>query len=142
MSKIFERLVSRQLISYLYSAAHLKDNLSGFRCGHSTETTLLKIHDDIIRAMGKGEVTLLVMLDYSEAFDTVNHTKLIEKMQKLGFSSKFIKWCYNYLTNRRQFVQIDDKKSEIGYVRFGVPQGSVLGPLFFNIYVNDLADHI
>ena len=53
-----------------------------------------------------------------------------------------MKWCYNYLSNRRQFVQIDDKKSEIGYVRFGVPQSSVLGPLFFNIYVNDLADSL
>ena len=108
----------------------LKQTISGFRKGHSTTTVLLRIRDDIIRAMKKGELTLMVLADYSKAFDTVSYSVIIQKMYKMGFSKPFLSWM-TYLCDRRQYVQIDDKKSTLERLQFGVPQGSILGPLLF-----------
>jgi len=100
------------------------------------------MRDDILKAMNRGEVTLAVFLDYSKAFDTVDYKVLLSKLRKLGFSRKATTWMLSYLTNRKQFVQVDDTKSTEETVLFGVPQGSVLGPILFNLYTVDLQDEI
>ena len=142
LSKVFERLVLKQLISYIEELSLLAPSISGFRKGHSTTTTLLGIRDDLLRAMKRGEVSLMVLADYSKAFDTVRFKTVLTKLHTLGFSNEFLTWMVHYLSDRRQFVQIDDKISSIETVLFGVPKGSVLGPFIFNLYVSDLQNHI
>ena len=83
---------------------------------------------------------MMVCADYSKAFDTVQFKAVLTKMHGMGFSHTFLQWMVNYLTDRKQFVQIDDKSSETATVKFGVPQGSILGPVIFNLYVADLQD--
>ena len=115
--------------------------MSGFRKGHSTAVVLLKLKDDILKAMKKkGEITLAVFTDYSKAFDTVDFQVLLNKLHRLGFPKKFLIWTYSYLEGRQQFVQIDDRKSGLLPVAFGLPQGSILGPVLFNLYMADLQD--
>ena len=138
LSKVYERLVHHQVIDYIESRTLFKDNISGFRKGHSTTTVLLGIRDDIVHAMKRGEVTLMVLADFSKAFDTIKYKTVLKKLGLLGFSKDYLKWTIQYLTGRKHFVQIDDNKSELCTVNFGAPQGSIMGPLIFNLYVTDL----
>ena len=144
LSKVPEKLVAQQIVDYIELNQSLKQTISGFRKGHSTITVLLRIRDDniIIRAMKKGELTLMVLADYSKAFDTVSYSVIIQNMWNMGFSKPFLSWMTNYLCDRRQYVQIDDKKSTLECLQFGVPQGSILAPLLFNIYTADLQDNL
>ena len=114
--------------------------MAGFRKSHSTNILLLKILDDILRAMSKGELTLSVYSDYSKAFDTAQLHATIQKLHKIGFATSVLKWFISYLENRSQYVQVNDAKSATKPCPFDVRQGSVLGPLLFNLYVNDLQD--
>ena len=93
------------------------------------------IRDALIRASSRGEVTLMVYADYCNAFDTVQFRSVVSKMHSLGFSKYFLLWMIDYLTHRRQLVQIDDRESDMATVEFDVPQGSTLGPDIFNLYV-------
>ena len=140
-SKVFERLIAKQFCNFIEQSSVYKDTMSGFRRSHSTNTLLAKIRDDITEAMSKGELTLAVFSDYSKAFDTVSHSTILRKMNKLGFSKSSLLLMTSYLVNRKQFVQINDKRSSLGTSQYGVPQGSVLGPIIFNLYVTDLQDH-
>ena len=100
------------------------------------------IRDDLIRAMKKKEVTLMVLADFSKAFHTVCFKSIIIKMHSLGFSRNFLTWLTNYLSDRHHYVQIDDRKSSPALLEFGIPQGSILGPMLFNMYVADLQDNL
>ena len=111
LSKVFERLVGWQMSEFANSASLLHDNISSFRKGHSTTTALLGIRDDIKRAMKRKEVTLMVLADFSKAFDTVCFKTTLKKFNKLVFSKNYLKWLLSYSSGRTQFVQIDDTKS-------------------------------
>ena len=113
LSKVFERLVLSQLVEYIEEHSLYKETMSGFRKGHSTIAVLLKLKDDILRAMKKGEITLAVFTDYSKAFDTVDFQVLLNKFHGIGFSKDFFIWIYSYLDGRQQFVQIDDRQVKI-----------------------------
>ena len=119
-------------------------SICGYRKGHSTTTSnvFLRFRDSIIHAMKRSELTLALFADFSKAFDTVDHGnyKILEKLHNMNFSNTFLKWILSYFRGRRQYVQVNDKQSESICVNFGVPQGSILGPVLFNLYVNDLGD--
>ena len=138
LSKVYEKLIQHQVISYIDAYALYKNNISGFRKGHSATTVLLGSKDDIKHAMKRGEVTLMIMADYSKAFDTIKFRTVLSILNDFGFSKDYLKWTVNYLTGRKHFVQVDDKKSNCCNVSFGGPQGSIMGPLIFNLYVPDL----
>ena len=87
--------------------------MSGFRKGHSTATILMAMRDNIKSAMKKGELTLMLLADFSKAFDTINFKTVLKKLHRLNFSHGFLYWITSYLTNRFQYVQIDDKKSNL-----------------------------
>ena len=142
LSKVYEGLVLRQMQEFIDRSCLYMDTQTGFRKGHSTATTLLKFKDDITKAMKKGEITLAIFADYSKAFDTVDFEILINKLYKLNFSKSFLHWLASYLTNRQQYMRVNDKLSTQITTTFGVPQGSVLGPVLFNLYVADMQRNI
>ena len=139
--KYFERLIAQQICDFIERTCTYKSTMSGYRRSHSTSTLLLKIRDDIIQSMKRGEISLAVFSDYSKAFDTVRYSTIIKKLSKIGFDSNTLLLMTSYLTDRKQYVQVNDKQSTYGICNFGVPQGSVLGPILFNLYVSDLQDH-
>ena len=118
-------------------------NINQHRAFHSTETALLKITNDILLSLDRGEHVFLVLLDLSAAFDTVNHSLLLSRMERrFGISGTALKWFESYLSNRSQFVNINGEKSATHDVNIGVPQGSVLGPLLYLVYTSPLAEII
>ena len=142
MSKIYERVILQQLCNYIETNNLYCSTQSGFRKGHSTSTLLLKLRDDIIKAMKKSEITLTILIDFSKAFDTIDHGVLLNKLHQLNFSRNAIEILSSYLGDREQYVQIDDKISTCLPMNFGVPQGSILGPVLFNLYVIELTKYI
>ena len=112
---------------------------SGYRKGHSCITVLLKLRDDIQCALNSSEVAIALFADYSKAFNTIRYDILLKKLNVLRFSSSFIHLINSYLTDRYQFVQIEDKKSALAQVTCGIPQGSILRPILFNLYVTDIS---
>ena len=119
--KVYERLICKQIVSYIDDNLLYKPTMSGFRRNHSTTTLLLKIREDIMKAIEKGEVTLTVFADFSKAFDTVDFSTILTKLHQLNFLTDSLKWFLSYFSDRYQFVQIDDKKSVMKPVFFGVP---------------------
>ena len=137
-SKICEKAVTYQIIRFLEENNRRDKNQSAYRKNHSTNTALLNISDDIYDAIDDSELTILVLLDYSKAFDTINHRLLYAKLQSLGFDFSAISWICSYLTDRKQKVKTTTTESGWETVKNGVPQGSVLGPLLFSILVHDI----
>ena len=140
LSKVLEHLVHKQLYDYLDSRQLLNPSQSGLRPGHSTQTALLKLSDDIRRGMDQRNVTLLLLFDFSKASDSVCHMTLLQKLRKANLSSSTIKWFSSYLEDREQAV-LDAEGHTSSFIRLNreVPQGSVLGPLLFSLYINDVA---
>ncbi|CAH2099536.1 unnamed protein product [Euphydryas editha] len=142
LSKALERLVHQQLTLFLHSNNLLSPFQSGFRQGHSTVTALVKITDDIRLAMDKQSLTVLTLLDFSNAFNTVDFDILLAILCSIGISPSAIDWFHSYLCGRRQRLRVDDSYSDWLNVNAGVPQGGVLSPLLFSIFINSLGPHI
>jgi len=139
LSKLIERLASKQFVTYLEDNKLLPKQQSGFRAYHSTETTVLKVVGDILHALDTGNIALLTLLDLSTAFDSVDHSVLLQRPQKLyGLHGTVIGWFASYLTLRSQYVRTPASKSTPSFVLYGVPQGSVLGPILFVLYVAEV----
>lgn len=136
ISKVLERVVYDQLANYLISIDGIYNFQSGFRGNYSTDTCLVYLSDLLKTNISKGYYTGLVLLDLQKAFDTVDHQILCEKLKAMGVKS--VEWFYSYLTGRNQVVKIDEFYSEPCSITCGVPQGSILGPLLFLCYVNDM----
>ena len=136
VSKIFEKLLSQQINSYI--KMYLCDDLCGFREGFSSQHCLTVMIESIREVLDKGGIAGALLTDLSKAFDCIQHDLLIAKMHAYGFSLNSLHLMYNYLSDRKQRTKINSSFSDWVDIVFGVPQGSVLGPLFFNIQINDI----
>ena len=139
VSKLVEKAAMQQLIAHCHQNCPLPSHQSAYRQNYSTETALLKIHSDIMQALDQGNIALMILLDMSAAFDTVDHAVLLEILNtKYGVSGSALNWFSSYLSDRTQSVSLHGIHSDPICVDYGVPQGSCLGPLCFSIYTSSL----
>lgn len=138
IAKIFEKVIKTRITKYLNKYKILSNLQFGFREGLSTEDALAHFTKNIYESLDVSEPTLSIFIDLAKAFDTVSHSELLKKLQHIGFRGTALKLMESYLANRTQYVKIDNVTSDPKIIEYGVPQGTVLGPLLFNIYLNDL----
>ena len=136
ISKVLEKAVCNQLVQYLNDNNIFNKFQSGFRQKHSTETALLRVSSDIIMRADKGECSVLLLLDLSAAFDTIDHSILLNRLNKwVGLSGSALEWFSSYLSGRSVAVGVDSYVSSSAPLTCGVPQGSILGPVLFSLYM-------
>ena len=138
ISKIFEKIACAQMCDFFKGDNELDKLQSAYKKFHSTNTALLNISDDIYQSMDKSQITILILLDYSKAFDCANHRLILAKLKAAGFHDDALSWILSYLLDRKQMVKTDLGESRWVNIKNGVPQGSILGPLLFLVLVSDL----
>ena len=140
VSKIFERIMYDRLSSFITKYKILFGKQYGFQSGKSTEHALIDIQQNILNAMEKREHPCCVFLDFTKAFDTVNHSILLQKLNPYGIRGNTLKLIESYIADREQCVFVNNTYSDLEKNSHGVPQGSILGPLFFLLYINDISN--
>ena len=138
ISKIFEKLMYNQMYNYFLTHKLLYSSQYGFRKKHSTEMAAIELTDRLMKDVENGHIPVAVFLDLSKAFDTLDHQILTYKLKYYGFDEAAVNLMQSYLTDRKQYVEINGVASEKKDLTMGVPQGSILGPLLFIIYMNDI----
>lgn len=143
VSKVIEKTVATQVNDYINENNMNEFFQSAYKINHSTETALIRVNNDILRALDDKKSVILLLLDLSAAFDTVDHTILLTRLnRRLGFKGAVLDWFSSYLSGRKQFVRVNGAQSILHDLTYGLPQGSVLGPLLFLLYTLPLADVI
>ncbi len=138
ISKVLEKIVHKRLYSFLTKHNILNEKQYGFRPKHSTVDAITEFISDVLPSLDRKHKCLSVYLDLSKAFDTINHAILLEKLQYYGIRGRALEWFRSYLVQRRQYVNYMGVNSTTQTIVYGVPQGSVLGPLLFILYSNDI----
>ena len=139
-SKVFEKIMYNHVLDFMDKNNLFYEHQYGFRQRHSTQHAIITLVDRITHSLDNGDIVISVFLDLKKAFDTVDHHILLRKLFAYGIRGNSFKWFQSYLSNRSQYVMYDNQKSKTQYINCGVPQGSILGPLLFIIYMNDICN--
>ena len=140
IAKILEKLVLSQVSSYLNSHNLCNTCQSAYRPGHSTETALLTVVDDLFLSFSKGNISVQALLDFSSGFDKIDHPILVHRLHTdFGFTDTVLQWFPSYLTDRTHYISLSNHCSAFVPVHSGLPQGSVLGPIIFTMYIKPLS---